>query len=251
MSKEHAPAAAAKRRIFLSAGRETFQLFSVTQNPNDGSLYFSAPDFANINWLVPQTDNHGKPFLLSYNSDGDGKLSLHGSGVVHVRPYEQTSEREFSVHGNALKSHDGSSLGLRHLLTIFFPQPQHLPMSPAHARKSDYVLQAKELHPYVLIMWAVPAVRPLTVQIKSSFNADDLEEVPPNGGWGGFNMLLHCIVWFAYRTKHLLKWPRGAQACYYDGYLVPMLIGTGEGAFRMELRRPTYAADAATVSIAL
>ena len=81
--------------------------------------------------------------------------------------------------------------------------------------------------------------------------SDELQEVPPNGGWGAFNLLLHSVVWFAYRTKHMDKWPRNAQACYQNGFTVPVLIGTGEGEFRLELRQPSMSLQENSLTITI
>ena len=64
-------------------------------------------------------------------------------------------------------------------------------------------------------------------------------------------MALHSIAWFAYRTKHMDRWPRNAQACYSDGHTVPIFIGTGTGEFRLEYRRPQYGMTDDGISIAL
>jgi hypothetical protein len=39
------------------------------------------------------------------------------------------------------------------------------------------------------------------------------------------------------------------QACYYDGNMVPILICTSEGAFRLELRVPKFALSGSELSI--
>ena len=145
----------------------------------------------------------------------------------------------------------GQMLGVRHLLTIFFSEPKHMPNSPAMARQSDYVITTAQWHPCVIVFWAVPAHRQITVTVNGSFHVDDLEEVPPNAGWGAFTLALHAIVWFAYRTKQMARWPRRAQACYSDGHTVPLLIGTGVGEFRLEYRQPTYslADDQLTITL--
>jgi hypothetical protein len=239
-----------KRRVFFAVGEQHYQLFSISQNQTDGSIYFSAPDFGEIDWLMPSVGADQVPILLSHKAGAPGKLSLHGSGVTHVRPYESIGRSEFAIRGNALKSLDGATLGVRHLLTLFLPEPLHRPESPAMARKSDYSVRSKELHPYVMVFWAVPASKAFTVNITGSFHVDDLEEVPPNSGWGYFNMLTHAIVWFAYRTKHMSRWPRNAQACYHDGHTVPLLIGTGEGMFRLELRQPKFTLTDTELTIA-
>jgi hypothetical protein len=251
MNASPSPSSAKKRRIFLAAGEERFQILSVSQNPNDGSIYFSAPQFETIDWLVPAKGTDQTPILLSYKSDGPGKLTLHGSGITRAGPHEAISRHEFAIRGSALKRADGNSLGMRHLLTVLLPKPTQHPSSPAMARKTDYVLTTEELHPYVIIFWAVPAVRPLTVTITGSFQADELQEIPPNSGFGVFNLLLHSVVWFAYRTKHMEKWPRDAQACCFDGFMVPVLVGTAEGSARMELRQPSIVLQDSSLTVTI
>lgn len=239
------------RRIFLGSGVDSFQIFSITQNRNDGSIYFSAPGFEEIVWIVPEFAADLQPVLLTYQAGGQGKLSLHGSGVTHVRPYESSRPNGFSIRGNELRSSDGERFGARHLMTILLSEPKHRPDSPAMARLTDCVMNTTQWHPYVLIFWAVPAGRPMTVSVTGAFNADDLEEVPPNCGGGTFTMTDHAIVWFAYRTKHMDRWPMNAQACFSDGYTVPIVIGTGAGQFRIEYRQPTYSLNDDILTIAL
>jgi len=158
---------------------------------------------------------------------------------------------EFAVRGNMLRSQDGKVLSVRHLLTVFPSEPWQKPNSPAGARKTDELMTTKQWHPYVLIFWAVPLTRSFTVQVTSSFHVDDLEEVPPNGGWGGFSLATHAVVWFAYRTKHMNRWPRNSQACYSDGHAVPVFVGTGSGEFRLEYRQPSYTLNEDQLSITL
>ena len=245
------PLMSPNRRIFIGTDTDSFQIFSITQNRQDGSIYFAAPGFEDIVWIVPAVGVDQKPVILSYQSGGDGKLSLHGSGVTHVRPYDRSGVNGFSIRGNELRSRDGDRLGARHLLTIFPSEPKHRPNSPAGARQSDGVLTTKHWHPYVIIFWAVPASRPFTVNVQCSFQVDDLEEVPPNSGWGGFSMIHHSIVFFAYRTKHMERWPLNSQAFYSDGHTVPMVVGTGVGQFRIEYRVPKYDFSSDTLSIQL
>ena len=231
---------AKSRRFFLAVGAEHYQLFTISQNRNDGSIYFSAPNFGEINWLVPSLADDRAPILLTYKANSPGKLSLHGSGIAHVSPYDAMGKNKFALSGSALKAHKGRSLGARHLLTAFLSEPRHRPASPAFARRTDCAIQSKEYHPYVMVFWAVPAVRNLNIIIKGSFHVDDLEEVPPNAGWGTFRLLLHSVIWFAYRTKYMTHWPPEAQACYHDGHSVPILIGTGEEEFRLDIRQATF-----------
>lgn len=117
-----------------------------------------------------------------------------------------------------------------------------MPDSPALNRESDCVLRTKRLEPFVMIFFAIPAVRKLAVKIQASFHVNDCEEKPPLPmlGMGGFSLLLHTVGWFAYRTKHMDNWPQHPYICYYDGYIVPVLIGTGERECRAEFRIPTF-----------
>jgi hypothetical protein len=112
-------------------------------------------------------------------------------------------------------------------------------------------MTTKKWHPYVIVFWAVPLIRSYAITVDGSFHVDDLEEVPPNAGWGAFNLSTHAIVWFAYRTKHMERWPKNSQACYSDGHAVPLFIGTGEGQFRLEYRRPSYQLEGDQLKISL
>jgi hypothetical protein len=243
-------AANAKMRLFFGNDREQFQLFSIGQNA-DAGIYFSAPLFQDIEWRLPAVGPEQKPMLISYQVTEPGKLSIHRSGIVHAKPFGTAGSNDFAVRGNILSSVDGTTLSVRHLLTIFPSEPRHKPNSPAGARKTDGVMTTKQWHPFVLIFWAVPLTRSYTVSVNGSFHVDDLEEVPPNGGWGAFNLSTHAVVWFAYRTKHMDRWPQNSQACYSDGHDVPMFIGTGPKEFRLELRRPTYKLEEDKLSITL
>jgi hypothetical protein len=112
---------------------------------------------------------------------------------------------------------------------------------------------AKELKPYVLIFWAVPGTRKLTVNIESQWHVDDIESVPPELGMGSFGLRVHNVIWFAYRTKHMNRWPAVSHLCFHNGYHVPALIGTGEGQCRLELTAPRYelAGDELRVTLCL
>lgn len=244
------PLASPKRRIFFGAGTDNFHVFSITQNKNEGSIYFSAPVFNDIEWRAPMRNADQQLELLSYQAAGQDKLSFHASGVTHL-PLESSRPVEFRVPGNKLSSDGGKNLGIRHLLTIFLSEPKHRPASPALARKSDGVMTTAQWHPYILVFWAVPATNLSTIIINCSFRVDDLEEVPPSAGWGAFPMQQHAIVWFAYRTKHMDRWPLQSQACYSDGHTVPLFICTDVGQFRLEYRQPTYTLADSHLTIAM
>lgn len=231
--------AATKRRIFFGSGDESFHIFSITQNKNGGDIYFSSPKFGDIEWRAPALNADQEMELLAYQAEDQDKLSLHASGIVHL-PYKSTRPDEFRISGSMLSNTDSNNLGVRHLLTIFLSEPTHKPESPALSRKTDGVMTTSQWHPYVLVLWALPALSTSTITVKFTLSEDDLEEIPPNAGWGAFHMQQHIIVWMAYRTKHMDRWPANSQACYADGYTVPLFIGTGEGQLRVEYRFPTY-----------
>ena len=69
---------------------------------------------------------------------------------------------------------------------------------------------------------------------------NDLDSLPPEAGGGAFELLLHSVFWYAYRTKYMDEWPQNSYICYHDGHLVPVLIGIGEKQFRAEFRIPAY-----------
>jgi len=243
-------ASSAKMRLFFGDERENFQLCSIGQNADSG-IYFSAPMFEGIQWRLPAIGADQQPVLASYQVGEPGKLSIHRSGVVHAKAFGARGSNDFAIHGNVLKSLDGETLSVRHLLTIFPSEPTHKPNSPAGARKTDGIMTTKQWHPYVLVFWAVPIASSLTVTVNWSFALEDLEEGPPDGGWGAFSLSTHALVWLAYRTKHMQRWPKNSQACYSDGHAVPLLIGTAPGQFRAEYRRPHYSLATDQLSIAL
>jgi len=235
------------RRLFFTAGAEHFQILSFTQKP-DGSIYISAPDLAASKWLEVASGNSSELHITTLSSAG--KLSVHGSGVAHVRAVDG-GEAELRLVGNYLSSDDNQGLGLRHLVTLFSTQPTHLPTSPAHNRLTDCSIRAAELKPYVLVFWAVPALKNLTVNVTAAFHENDLESVPPESGFGAFALRTHAVVWFAYRTKHMGRWPANSHLCFHDGFRAPIIIGTGEGACRLEMRQPVYDIADSRLSISL
>lgn len=237
-------------RLFFGNESETFQLLSIGQNADSG-IYFSAPLFEDIEWRLPAIGPNQQLVLTSYQVMEAGKLSVHKTGVVHAKAFGASGSNEYAIHGNILKSLDGEVLSVRHLLTIFPSEPKHKPNSPAGARKTDGIITTKHWHPYVLVFWAVPLARSLTISVNGSFHADELEEAPPNAGWGAFSLSTHALIWFAYRTKHMQRWPKNSQAFYSDGHTVPLLVGTGLGQFRVEYRSPQYSLVEDKLSISL
>lgn len=182
----------------------------------------------------------------------DGKLSVHGTGMATYRAHSDDKGHQLIVKGNFLVDRVSDRIGVRHLFTSFFQEPNHLPTSsPALNRQTDYLLKSsKDLKPFVMTFFAVPNMK-LSVTVNASFHINDLECVPPDTGWGGFSLLHHTIVWFYYRTKHMDNWPQNTHVCYYDGFDVPFFIGTGKGTFRLEIRRPSYDKNADNLIISI
>jgi len=224
-----------KRRLFISDGENSYQVLSFTQGRTDGSIYVSSPDFSKIKWLSVFAEN-GNLQLTVTDSPGDGKLSVHGSGMIKITP----NVHELVIHGNYLLDQSKQALGIRHLFTIQLAKPNFLPSSPAKNRESDFVIGTKKLSPIVVIFFAIPRVDKLNVNFQVSFNTDDCESVPPESGGGVFELLLHNVFWFAYRTKYMDDWPHHPYICYFDGNIVPVLIGAGEHKFKAEFRVPNY-----------
>jgi len=224
-----------KRRLFLSDGDNFYHVLSFTQSRADSSIYVSSPDFSEAKWLNV-TNKNGNLELAVTDSRGDGKLSIHGSGMTKITP----NVHDLVIHGNYLFNQTKNALGVRHLFTLQLAKPNFVPFSPAFNRESDYVISTKQLKPIIIIFFAIPRVKKLTVNYQVSFQVDDLDSIPPEGGGGTFELLLHNVFWYAYRTRHMDEWPQNPYICYYDGHLVPMLIGVGEKQFRAEFRIPTY-----------
>jgi hypothetical protein len=234
------PIQSGRRRFFMTADADHDQLLSFDQNRNDGSIYVSSPAFSTLKWLTLMAPTAvAAPVLAISDVPNSVKLSLHGSGLSHVRSSDPVVPT-VAVQGNCLKNDSAETLGVRHLFTMLPTEPTHLPSSPAFNRASDYGIRVERMVPYVVVFWAVPAVKKLSVKVAASFHVNDLESVPPESGWGSFGLALHAVVWFAYRTRHLLRWPQVTHIAFHDGFLVPLLIGTAEGTCRVEYRPPSY-----------
>jgi hypothetical protein len=233
-----------KRRLFISDGDNHYQVLSFTQSRTDASIYVSSPDFSKVKWLSVSEENDNLKLTVT-DSPGDGKLSLHGSGMTKITP----NIPELVVHGNYLLDSNKQDLRARHLFTIQLAKPSFLPASSAFNRESDFVISTKKLSPIIIIFFAIPRVSNLTVNFQVGFSLDDVETIPPEGGGGSFELLLHNVFWFAYRTKYMDDWPSNPHICYYDGHIVPVLIGVGERKFRAEFRAPIYQISDGELSI--
>lgn len=180
--------------------------------------------------------------ILSTESLGDGKISLHGSGMTAIRPHNDPKGHQLVIGGNHLLNKEKNQIGARHLYSIFMKQPHFKPEnSPAFNRDSDYALESKDdLKPFILVFFALPR-HGLSVNFNFNLHVDEMESIPNDFlGLHGFSLRYHDVFWFAYRTKHMEKWTKQAQICYHDGFTIPIFVGTGPGQFRLEFREPEY-----------
>lgn len=238
-----------KRRIFINKGDERFQIFSFRQE-EDGSIYATSPTFADAKWISFRQEANGI-VPITTEAIGGGKLSVHGSGITGVRNNDDPRGHQLRVKGNHLLNKATNEAGVRHLFTIFMDEPKYLPSSsPAFNRLSDYAMQANEdLRPFVLVFFAIP-LGMKAVNFQFSLQEDEMNNIPNNFlGAHSFNLRHHSILWFAYRTKDMDKWPKYTHYSYQDGYHVPIFIGTGVQRFRLEFRKPQYSIVDGALSI--
>src|SRR4051812_49195802 len=107
-----------RRRFFMTAGGDHYQLLSFDQNRNDGSIYVSSPAFGTVKWLTLTAPGAGAaPVFAISDVPNSGKLSLHGSGLSHVRSSDPAVPT-VAVQGNYLKNDLAETLGVRHLFTM-------------------------------------------------------------------------------------------------------------------------------------
>lgn len=246
------------RRVFINKGQDYYQIFSFTQH-RDGSIYCTMPEFPEIQWMHVFAKDNSIYLQIVDPIKEDGKLSFHGSGMVAYRAHKDSKGHRLVVHGHHLKEKDNESvLGVRHLLSCFFQEPNFQPLnSPALNRKTDYLMTSSiELKPFVMILFAVPGRQNLQVNLNASFHVDDIN-IPPDVSFGNFSLRYHNIVWMVYRTKNMDKWPTTTQAMYFDGFRVPMFIGesqdneTKTGRCRLEIRNPSFKLEENTLHIQL
>jgi hypothetical protein len=240
------PKPSSNRRIFIDKDSTFYQILSFTQHA-DGSIYCSIPEFKSAKWMsFGKSASNDMPVMITADSPQEmGKFSMHGSGMLTFRSHSDTKGHTLIIKGHPLIDTENGSFGVRHVFTYFPTEPKHLPNSPAFNRESDYVLKKQgQLKPFVMVFFAVPYKPGLKANINISFNVDDiddLETTPPDVAFGTFGLRFHNLVWVYYRTKHMDRWPQSTHICYFDGFLVPILIITGEGTFRLELRKPSHA----------
>jgi len=192
----------------------------------DGSIYIKFPEFEFGKWF---NDNGSQ--LISYNSPGKGKLSIHGSGIAHIKSYNQDYKAEFQVLGNPLLSKDKLSAGVRHIATIF-------PRKPDINQIIEESQDNNSLKPMVFIFFAVPFG--LNINLQGSFNIDEYEDIPPINGIGNQPLRMHNIFWFSYRSKFMDNWPLATHVYFSNGYDCPLFVGVDKCLMRIDIRKPVY-----------
>jgi len=200
---------------------------------DDGSIYITDPSLERAQWVDVSSALPGSK-LVPVSIPQPGKLSVHGSGVVHVK--DSGGNSRLRVKGNDLISQERRTIGLRHIATIFPSEGSAV----VGQRRTDSVIGIQRHEPGAFVFWAIPSNRALRLNISTEFNASDLEEIPPQTGWGVLPLNIHSVGWFYYRTKNMKRWPDGPVVMHGNGHEVPIFIGTGEGQFRIEIRQPSY-----------
>lgn len=226
-----------KARLFLERGESKFLLLSIEQS-KDGSIYVSWPNFSKSLWPSYQDQGSLKPSHLIASID-DGKLSIHSSGLAGFREHN-TSRHRSRFYGNPLITQGSpEKRGVRHLVTFFADEPNSLPQSPCFNRKGDLLFQSSFEHlPFVLILFALP-IGITSIKLNPSFHYDcyNLNDLL---GQGLFSLRFHQILWFKYKNRRFINWPRRPHCFFHDGFRIPFFTGMSEENVSLVFAEPTY-----------
>lgn len=160
---------------------------------------------------------------------------------VLLGPIKILKNRPLIIKGYRLLDLSKKESSPRHLFTAFFKKPSSLPTSPALSRASDYVINSAKIEPYVMIFIAIPqTAKGLEINFRTGINLDDLENMPPKGGFGIIALRYHDVFWYFYKTKNMNNWPQKNQVIFNDGFVIPFFIGIEPKKIRLELRAPKY-----------
>jgi hypothetical protein len=247
-----------RRRMLVRREDKRLKLLTVSQHKN-GDIYIGFPRFPQIKWLVVNIMEQGMEIAGVDSPAEEGKLSLHARGPAMVRADSTPGNHILSIPGYYLLDKDGQRAGARHLVTIFMDQPQDIAASRDYVdRESDYFadVPGDALSPFALVLFAVPRPpTPRTFHLGCSFDMDDLETMLPHLLAGTIELKYHFIGWLAYQTKYMDHWPLRSLVCCYDGYWVPLFIGSmvdeekRVATLRVELRESTYKFSDEDISI--
>lgn len=226
-------------RIFIQdTEQKAWQLFSLEQNKQDGSIYLGSPEFTSFEWLTFEIkDNQLQPFKVQ--QDKEGHLSFHGHGQVHVK--NKNEKYQLAIPGQHLLKLAENDISLRHLFTLFPKKPEYIPNSKALNRRSDQLVQSNQpLKPFVVVAFALPRVG-LELNFQMGMQIDDMENI--SGDFLGmhlFPLVHHDIFLFFYRTKNMDEWAKRTMLQYFDGVHVPVFIGKPEKSLYVEFRLPKF-----------
>lgn len=238
------------RRVFINNGDKFYQIYSFSQSV-DGSIYCSSPDFATAKWfgITPENSEYNLQFA---DNIGDGKISIHGSGIASIRPHLDPHNRQIIIKGNKLLNQEKNERGVRHLFTSFIKEPSYIPLnSPVFNRLSDFIMKYNgELRPFVLVFLAIPQTN-LELSFQISIDIDFLNRIPDDMFLGHANISLryHNVYCYAYRTINMEKWPKYSHYVYSDGYVFPIFIGIEPNLLIVYARMPTYQIEQNILSI--
>ncbi len=238
-----------KRRIFLGHNEEYFKLFTFSQKDDkDGSIYCHWPDFIDTKWIeVESNPNELKVSTIDTPSNSK-KLSLHGSGLVKFTQ-DKIGSGPLQIQGSQLLDSKKNEISPRHLFTCILKTPTDKSQySPYGNRESDYVINASEFVPFVILFFAIPMQKvPITTHFQINFNTQFFDsDIGKNFGYDSFPLKQHDIIWIIYRPKKLKSWPKHNYMMYTDGFLVPAFFINDEKQESKELdaliviQEPTY-----------
>jgi hypothetical protein len=206
---------------------------------SDGSIYIKFPEFEFSKWIGPDSTSRQ---LIPYDSPGKGKLSIHGSGISHVKTFDNNSKAEFQVLGSPLLSKDGKTAGIRHLATIF-------PKEPVIETVESTLFKPDNIKPMVFVFFAVPFG--LDISFQGSFSMDEYEPIPPIIGVGNQALRMHNIFWFSYSSKYMDNWPLATHVHFSDGFVCPLFVGVATYQIRIDIRNPQYSINGKSVQISI
>lgn len=220
-----------KRRIFLGHKSDSYKLFTFSQkDDSDGSIYCHWPDFVNTRWIgVENRENEIKLKTIDTPSNSL-KLSLHGTGLVKFTQ-DKIGSGPLQIQGSSLLNLEKNEISPRHLFTCLIKEPTDKSISsPYGNRQSDYVINAAEFVPFVMLFFAIPMQKePITTHFQVTFNIEMFDsDIGKNFGYGSFPLKHHDIAWMIYRPKNLNRWPINTHILYTDGIWVPAFFTKSE-----------------------
>jgi len=229
-------------RIFIEDTTKTpWQLFTLSQNNRDGSIYLNSPDFGNYEWLSFKFLKEG-PVPIKIRQDQDGHISFHGLGQTHVRT--ENNNKKLIIRGHYLLKSKLKKISVKHLFTVMPRKPECISSSDALTKKSDQLLKSsKPVRPFVAMVFAIP-LGISKVDFQASMHVDEMVEIPHSFlGWHSFPLLHHGIFILLYYTKHMNFWPKHNMLQYWDGVLVPVFKGRENKIIQVDFITPEYCLD--------